>query len=330
MEIKNNYSKDQILHLIRKHGTASIDAILDPKTTLFCDESIEGFIGYRQIKKSLIVFGDPIAKPQDHQDLAKRFKHYLDMNNLHAVFVGCSRDFSSLAMNSICKGRIEFGKEVIFTPSCNPKDMCGPQASLVRRKVKQAQKEGVEIVELKSLCEKKQMEMESLANDWVKRRKGLQMHISNIYLFENCYGKRWFYASYQGKIVAAITINKLENKQGYLMNHLITDASAPKGTSELLITSVLEILNQEQCEFVTVGVVSSQRFGEIQGFSFIFKKIAHFVYECVRKLVHIDGLEVFWNKFLPASKEPSYLLFTKDSVSIKEIFHLLSALKQKK
>src|SRR5205085_1796166 len=108
------------------------------------------------------------------------------------IYLSASEKFAKWAIQSHCKTLIEYGEEVFLDPHCNPKDKQGAHASLVRRKVRQAQNSGVIINEYLPYDAKIEKEIEQTGIDWLKSRRGPQVHISNVRVFDNRMGKRWF------------------------------------------------------------------------------------------------------------------------------------------
>src|SRR5262249_1208591 len=150
-----------------------------------------------------------------------------------------------------------------------------------------------------------------------KSRRGLQVHISNVYLFTNRLGKRWFYAKLGDQVIGAIALNRLHSKNGWHINHLMVIPDAPNGVPELLMISVLELLEKEGCPFATVGSIASEKLGEIKGLGRFFTMVARTIFNTANKLIQLEGLNTFWGKFHPKSR-PSYLIFSRNKIGIRE------------
>jgi lysylphosphatidylglycerol synthetase-like protein (DUF2156 family) len=170
-----------------------------------------------------------------------------------------------------------------------------------------------------------QRAMEHVGELWLKARRGPQFHISNIYLFNDCMGKRWFYAKRGNEVVGVISLNQLQASQGWLLNHLMLTKEAPNGTSELLVVSVLDVLRNEGCHYATAGIATLKDLGQIRGLGKASTGMARLFFKIARKIAHLDGLNMFWGKFHPARK-PSWLLFSKNQISIRELVALRRAL----
>ncbi|KAF3362916.1 hypothetical protein PHSC3_000450 [Chlamydiales bacterium STE3] len=314
-----------MIEIVRKWGGANSDAVLDPLCLIFQDPTTEGCIGYKLESKTAIVFGDPIASPMEQRKLALAFQAFCQKQGYTTVYIATSPGFSEWAINHVCQSSVEFGSELFFDPSSNPKDYKGNYGSLVRRKVRHAEKEHTFIREYIPYDEKIEKALLEVGEQWLKSRVGPQMHISSINTFNHRLGKRWFYAQKEEKIVGIVTISSLESHHGYLLNHLMITPEASHGTPELLFTSVLEQLHTEGYSFVTVGAVPAELLGSMQGFNPLLRRIAQLGFRVVKKIFRLHGRSKFWEKFHPQSR-PSYVLFSTRLLSLSTILNLIRAL----
>ena len=99
---------------------------------------------------------------------------------------------------------------------------------------------------------------------------------------------------------------------------------APNGTSEYLITAVLEVLAKEGCRFATVGVVPNFEVGEIVGLNRFCSWCAYTGLRLIKKIAPIDGLYSFWKKFHPQS-QPGYVVFSRNKLGLIEMIGLKDA-----
>lgn len=317
--------RSQIVDQVRRWGGLTSDAVLDPTIQIYKHQEIEGFIGYRSIGRCAVVFGDPICPAEDKQRLAEAFHRFIDHQGQSIVYVSVSETFAKWAIQYICGALVEYGEELVFTPPCDPRKKTGANASLVRRKTKQAVREGLIAEEYLGGDLALERAIEQVGEIWLKSRKGMQLHISNVYLFDDRDGKRWFYAKRGSSIVGVITFNRLQAREGCLINHLMITPDAPNGTSELLVSTALETLEKEGCPFATVGIVTTKELGEIVGFSPLSAWIARLGFKIARKIVNLDGLMTFWGKYHPRG-ERSYLLFSRNHIGLRELIGLKKAL----
>ena len=320
-----NEQKLAIVELVRRFGGAATDAVLDPVMQIFTEPSIYGFISYRLNKKCVIIFGDPICRASDKSLLSNAFHLFMEKQGKSITYIGASEDYAKWAIKHTCHVLIGFGKELILDPSSNPRERPGTHGSLVRRKVKQAVREGVTVLEYLTSDPMVELGIKQVGTAWVQGRQGLQLHISNVYLFDNRLGKRWFYAKQGEHIIGVVSLNQLQEHKGWLLNHLMVIPDAPKGTSELLVISALEALEKEECKFVSVGIVAAAELGEIIGLGKFSTWITRNGFMIAKKIIQLEGLNTFWGKFHPESK-PLYILFSKSRIGFAELTSLKLAL----
>jgi lysylphosphatidylglycerol synthetase-like protein (DUF2156 family) len=201
----------------------------------------------------------------------------------------------------------------------------GANGRLVRRKVRHAQGEGTKVKEYIPYNEKLEQEIEQVGISWLKSRRGPQIHIAYVHIFENRSGKRWFYAHQGNRIVGTLSLNQIEARQGWMFNHLMMTSDAPHGTPEFLVISALETLKQEGCHFATFGTAPGAKLSTITGFSQFSTWMLSHAYQFANKIFHLNGHKTFWGKFTPES-ESSYLLFSQPSIGLREIIAVLRVL----
>jgi len=314
-----------IIESVRKWGGDNTDAILDPKCKIFKSPTIEGLIGYRLASNSAVVIGDPVCAAKDKGPLATEFHTYCEKNKHQVIYISASEEFAFWANQQICPLSIEWGEKLYLDPHNNPYNNKGSKGSLVRRKVKQAIREGTEILEYLPDDPKLEAAIEEVGVKWLASRDKPQVHISNVHLFNDRLGKRWIYAKRSEKIVGVVILNQLQAQEGWLMNHLMLTPEASNGTPELLVFSALEILEKEGCHFVTFGATPVPELRKIFGMGWISASLTRFIYRVANKVFHLDGLKMFWGKFQPESKR-SYLLFSRKKITPRTLGALMNAL----
>lgn len=318
-------NRDEIVRRVRQYGSSTSDAILDPTCLIFSLPTLDGLIGYRIDSSCAVVYGDPICAPDNRENLVDAFHKYCTENKLNVIYIIASEDFAQWAIKGRCGAMIAFGEELTIDPHDDPKARTGVNGSLVRRKVRHAIKEGTEIREYLPSDPAIEAAIERVGSLWLEGREGPQIHTSNVHLFINKEGKRWFYAVSNGNVVGTVVLNKLQKHKGWLINHLMHTKEAPHGTPELLLSHAFDTLAKEQCRYVTFGSVPASSLGKIEGLNPLSSNIARLVFKCVNFVFHLDGKKKFWEKFHPEC-QPSYLLFSRPKIGINEIRALARAL----
>jgi hypothetical protein len=101
---------------------------------------------------------------------------------------------------------------------------------------------------------------------------------------------------------------------------------APRGTSESLMTTILETLRYENCRFLTYGLVPGEHLGEIVGIGRCSRWFAKGAFNFAKRIFRLEKRKGYWGQFLP-KPERSYILFDQPRMGMKEIRVVLKALK---
>lgn len=314
---------DQIADYISRWGNSSSVALFDPSCQFFSLPHIEGVIGYRIVGSCVIALGEPLCHASDLQRLTDAFHQHFQEKRMRILYVTVSEQFASVSMRNDCRASIEIGKEIILDPLLQPPK--GAEGRLVKQKANQAARGGIQVKEYVGSDPDIEKAIEHVGSQWVKERHGPQIYLAHVYLFKTRIGRRWFYAEQNGKIIGVALLNRLEKREGWLLNLVLVTPEACNGTTELLVVSVLENLAKEGCRFLTVGMVTGENLGNITGLSKTVTWIARTCYQVAKKIFKLDNRRKYWAKFKPRT-EPSYLLFSQASISHREIRGIMSAL----
>lgn len=316
--------REKIVEWARRWGGATADALLDEATQIFTLPSKEGFIGYRAIKKSVVVYGEPVCAPENLEEFVEKFHKFCHDKKSSITYVITSEKFARWSLKHGCKAFIEFGEELVLDPASDDPRR-GQQGALVRKKIKRAQHEGLTVKEYRPKNAELEEQMNAVGKAWLSGRQGPQVYISHLRIFNDPYGRRWFYAQQGQKIVGVLMMNKVEARNGWAITQIMLVPNAPMGTPEVLVVGALEALTKEDCTFVTFGAVPAKEMGEIVGLNGFYEWVTRLGYKAARAIFHLDGKKAFWQKFQPRS-EKAYLVFSESSISQKEILGLMRAL----
>lgn len=317
--------REWIVQKVREYGGTTTDAILDPLCKAFFIPEVDGFIGYRQEDEFAIALGDPVSSLEDQDKLHSAFKEAMEKEGFKVIYALISLRFANWLKEHGFPILIELLEVPYLNPQQSPMDKTGTRGSLVRRKVKHAIKEKVEVSEYTEKDETLQKAMEEVGTAWLNARQGPQIHISHIRLFSDTFGKRWFYAKKGKKIVGVLLLNRVKAQGGWLLNRLMIRPDAPHGTPELLVVTALNKLKDEGCQFVSFGMIPKDKVGRIEGLNPITAYLTRQGFKLASIFYRLDGLRKFWEKYQPET-EPSYIAFTEVNLaSIKGLMKAFNA-----
>ena len=314
----------QIENWVHRWGNSSSEAVLESGCLFFNVPNIEGLIGYRLASGYAVVFGDPICTLKDKPLLAKAFHSFCKEKNLNIIYLIATEPFAKWAIQNGCNVLIEAGEELIFDPQIDPTK--GSQASKLRNYIHHAQNEGVTFHEYIARDVALENAMEQVGKEWLKTRRGPQIYLGDLVFFGDRQERRWFYIKNGDHVVAMALLSKLKAYQGWLLKFFLTAPNSPRGTSELLMKSIMDTLREENCHYVTLGMIPAERLGEIIGLDRFSTWFARFAFEISKKIFRLNNRKAYWLKFHPKSAR-SYILFSKPSVGLRELLAVMKALK---
>lgn len=325
--ISVNNNSEEIVDLVRRYGKASSIVTLDPTCEIFSLPLITGLIAYRTTSHCAVVLGDPISSPTDWPALTSAFHDFCEKQGKRVIYAISSQAFKDWATNKICQASLQFGEELILDPQIDPKQ--GHDGHLLRKKLNHSINEKVVVQEYLAQDTKLEKELEDVKSAWLQGRHGPRLYLSEVDLFTNRTEKRWFYAEKEGKYVGLAMLYRLDAYQGWFLHLLVSTPDAPNGTSELLMTTILETLRQEGCRCLTIGELASEKLGEIRGLGNFSSWLSRAFYKRAVRFFQLNGKAMYWKKFQPESRN-LYLLFSKPKIGFSDVLAILRSVNMKK
>lgn len=319
----NSSSKENLYHLIRNYGSASSISYLDCPYKFFSIPSIEGCIGYRIAFGCAIVMGEPLCEEDKKISLAKAFQEFCQQQKKPIIYITTSKSFALQAHHKIVHSIVEAADELIFNPQQDPKK--GSKGRLLRGKVSQAIRFGITIHEYKEFDSSLEKRLEEVGSLWLKGRQGPQIYLAPVDLFSMRDGKRWIYAVWKDQIIGVALLHEIKARRGWLLQLILTIPDAPNGTSELLVSTCIDILRAEGCQFLSFGASLRKELGIIRGLGSFSTLLARAIYKGAKRAFPLDGRRKFWQKFSPES-EGTFVLFERKNLTFKEVAAIMKSL----
>lgn len=160
---------------------------------------------------------------------------------------------------------------------------------------------------------------------WQKANKRRSFHLGHLNFFDNYKGKRWFYTK-DGEVMTSMAmLSQLDAQEGWLLKFFFTLPDAFPETSEFLMTSLLTTLKNENCHFLTKGMVPIDSIGEVKGLGYS-SKLIKYIYKSINYFFNFNQRKQYWQRYHP-KKVPSYLLFSDPNIGFNEIRALFKVLR---
>lgn len=317
----------QIHEWIRLWGNSTSEVILDTNCLFFQTPGIDGFIGYRLELETAVVFGDPVCAPKNTIALAEAFHEFCRKSGTKIIYMLASEPFALWALSDSCKVMIEVCEELAFNPQEDP--TIGHKAHRLRNKVNHTHTLGLEVVEYLDHDPKMEAAIQHAGNLWLEDRKGPQIHLGPLHLFADRTDKRWFYVKDSNNTIVSVALmRKLDAYHGWFLKFLVTIPTAPRGSSELLVLSIIETLRKENCNYLSIGMVPAPQLGIIHGLGRFYKALARNLFSVAKWIFRLEHRKMYWEQFHPTSKR-FFIVFSEPSIGIGVLRAILKALNAK-
>lgn len=311
-----------LVDLVRRFGGVLSPVVFDPACELFTAHGLPGAAPIRRSVGNVVVaVGDPLSPPEAHDrllaTLAERFGT--------VVVAGASAELAARE-RALGWAVIEFGEQITIDPRrARPRGRRGHE---LNRKLSHARRATVEIGEYVDGAGRDavlERALDRVARAWLDSRRGLQIFVAHIDLFSPRALRRWFYATWDGRVVGVQSLVQLDARGGYLLEHLLTTGDVPAGTAELLVAAALDALGREGCSFVSFGISTAAALGHMSGLGPRSVWLGRWFFDHAQKSFRLDSISRFRKKFGEVTVEPSYLLFHPARVTPRALFGLVRA-----
>lgn len=312
-----------LAQMVERFGSSVSLGFLDSSSLTFSIPEVEGVIGYHQSCGCAVVYGDPVCSWKDAPVLASAFHQFCRERGYRVIYSMVSKRFADWAMDDLCNVCIGTTEELFLDPLNYPK--AGPSGRTLKKKVNHSIRDGVSVQEYLEKDSSLEKAMEDVTNLWLTGRKGLQLYLARVELFEERIGKRWFYAKRGDEVVGVLLLNRLDAFDGWLLHMVMVAKDAPIGTSEHLIITLLDTLIAENCHYLSFGPSITGELRDMRGLSAQWQWGAEKIFSWMKKIINLEGRRAFWKKFEPESA-PSYYLFEGKGIKLRELLALRNSI----
>lgn len=302
--------------LFVRWGSAGSEPMFDFPCQFYQIPGCSGVIAYRIESKCAIVFGDPICPPTELKKLTEAFHQYCLDSGLNIIYITVSQEFANLVQNE-CKIMIQVCDEFILDPNAS-------SSHRLEHRIEKAMSHGLSFHEYIPLDKNLEKDLLDVGNQWKSSIKGPHLYLGHLNFFESYIGKRWFYVQDEGKPTSIVMLSKLEAKEGWLLKFLATKPHAFQTTSEFLMLSVLKTLRDENCTFLTKGMMPVDSIQEMKGLGTFHQFALKHVYQLISSVFKFKKRKEYWQRYHPKSV-PAYIAFLKPSIGINELKALKKA-----
>lgn len=314
---------DERLQLIKKYGTNPYSGLLLYQDfAVFPLTSAEGFIGYRNGHRMLLVMGEPVCAPEHYRVAMQEFIEYCKQVEKPFIQICCGAPYKE-TVKELDLSSFLIGDVFVFDVSTyQPK---GERAKPARWAKNRAIRAGASVKEYDPRYRPDpalEAALQAVARRWMKKNTQFTAHLIDLKLFENRNSKRYFYSEVGGIPVAMITCLPIFGQQGYLFEDVIRDPQAPYGSIELITLTIMDCLKAEGGKMATFGISPRLDANGLTGTSRILVKTGMMFAE---RIFQLHQLYHFREKFSATFCEPSFLLKYPKGFNLIDVVRIIGS-----
>lgn len=240
--------------LIANYGDATNTSWLEERTRIWRDEFTGAAIGWVPQDGFAIIVGNPLCHPSQYTKTIAGFLRFIKKEkNLKPLWLLVGAEVEEVLAEKFNWRSFSVAAEQRVNPSNNPAQHDGD----LQRKIRHAEKEGIKIIDIPigtPVPKDVQDKVNARVEDWLKNRKGKQVHLTDIHPWQDMEHRQYHYAvTPDGTIAALVVLAQLSPDNGWQVKYSLDFPGAPGGTIEHLVLHSLKALASSGITAATFG-----------------------------------------------------------------------------
>ncbi|KAF5638097.1 phosphatidylglycerol lysyltransferase [Fusarium sp. NRRL 52700] len=323
----NTSTKAAFKHDYQSYAQTSHMGILDPAYKVFVSNKGYGSLIYKLHARTIVVAGDPLCSEFHRKALFSELRRYRWAHGLSLAFVGISEEFAKYAHQQGW-ATMHFGHEAVLNPLTNKvlQKKAGKRIISQNKQLLDPKRGGITMNFYSPAVNEADPELErqlqALYDDWREDRNrkhgdGSQAFVTVYDLFSLPQATIFLYTSDRdGKINGLATLRELGAERGYHLDPCIASQDAPRGISDLLVVTAMEMLKASDVGYMSLGFEPLDEVHEVTGSSQLVSRLWKDGYNQMIQSVPVNGKATYFKKFCPDESLTSKLYICLPSKGI--------------
>jgi nondiscriminating aspartyl-tRNA synthetase len=295
--------------LIANYGDATNTSWLEPRTEIWRDDFTGAAVGFVPQDGFAITVGDPLCHESQYLKTMTAYLRYIKKErNLKPLWLLVGAKVEEVLATKFNWRTFSVTGEQRVDPAHNPAE----KDSDVQRKIRHAEKEGVKISDYaigSPPPEDVKKQVDARVEDWLKGRKGRQVHLTNIHPWQDEEHRQYHIAySSDGTIAAFVAMAQLSPDHGWQVKYSLDFPNAPSGSIEHIVTHALKQVAVAGADTVTFGGGASSKFTPGHNVKGTRVKVLSRAYQAIATELKLTNKTEFREK-LGAVDDPSYICY---------------------
>jgi phosphatidylglycerol lysyltransferase len=306
----------RVLALLKRHGReATSFQVLEPGLRYWFDGQ-DACVAYCELRGAWVTAGEPLCEPARLREVSWRFVDAARQADRRVRFFHVGEGFCREARLR----HTHIGEMPVWNPQ-QWRPMLGAAKSL-REQLRRARAKGVCVrcvpgAEMGDAQSQVRERCEALVEKWLAARGMHELKFMVlVHPFSFAEERRYVVAEREGQIIGFGAAVPVYQRQGWFLEDLIRDPSAPNGTAELLVDALMEQLAGEGCRYATLGLAPLA--GDVSPLLALTRRYT-------RRIYNFPGVRAFKEKLRPQEWTPVYLAFPPGELGLLAMRDVLSA-----
>lgn len=313
--------------LIANYGDATNTSWLEPRTEIWRDDMTGAAVGFVPQDGFAITVGDPLCHESQYLKTMTAYLKYIKKErNLKPLWLLVGAPVEETLATKFNWRTFSVTGEQRVDPVHNPAE----KDSDVQRKIRHAEKEGVKITDYAIGSPPPadvKAKVDARVEDWLKNRKGKQVHLTNIHPWQDEEHRQYHIAyAKDGTICAFVAMAQLSPAHGWQVKYSLDFPDAPGGSIEFIVTHALKAVGATGATTVTFGGGASSKFTPGHNVKGTRVKVLSRAYHAIATELKLTNKTEFREK-LGAIDDPSYICYPPHGLgplAVKAILNFFS------
>ncbi|KAF1986267.1 aspartyl-tRNA synthetase [Aulographum hederae CBS 113979] len=295
--------------LIANYGDASNTSWLEPRMHIWRDDYTGAAVGFVPQDGFAITVGDPLCHVDQYLKTATAYLKWIKKEKgLKPLWLLVGADMEEVLATKFNWRTFSVVAEQRLNPAENP----AARDAEIQRKIRHAEKEGVKIHDYplgEPIPDDIKKQIDERIVDWLKNRKGKQVHLTDIHPWQDMEHREYHYATDRdGKIAALCVMAQLSPDHGWQVKYSLDFPGAPSGTIEHIVTHALKYVASNGATNVTFGGGASSKFTPGHNIKGTRVKVLSKAYHAIATELKLTNKSEFREK-LGAQDDPVYVTY---------------------
>ncbi|QIW98196.1 hypothetical protein AMS68_003714 [Peltaster fructicola] len=292
--------------LIANYGDASNTSWLEPKFEHWRDETTGAAIGFVPHQGFAITVGDPLCHGGQYLKTISGYLRYIKKErHLKPLWLLCGAHCETTLAEKFDWRTFSVAAEQRLDPSNNP----AARDNEIQKKIRHAEREGIKLHDIpigEPIPEDIKTKVEARIDDWLKGRKGKQVHLTDVHPWQDVAHRQYHYSTTkEGEIAGLVILAQLSHEHGWQVKFSLDFPGAPSGAIEYLVMHALKAAAITGATSVTFGGGASAKFTPGHNLRGTRVKVLSKAYQTIAKELRLTAKSEFREK-LGAQEDPIY------------------------